>query len=36
VSGTKNKIQVAVSNIMPDSTVAAQVHKQQAPVEEKK
>lgn len=32
VSGMSNKVQVAMSNILPDKTVAAQVHKQQAPV----
>lgn len=36
VSGFKNKIQVALSNIMPDSTVAEQVKKQQEPVDKKK
>lgn len=36
VSGMKNKIQVAMSNITPDSMVAAQVHHQQEPVESKK
>jgi len=36
VSGTRNKIQAAMSNITPDSTLAAQVHKQQAPVNEHK
>jgi len=33
VSGTKNKIQAAMSNLTPDSTLAAKVHKQQAPVD---
>jgi short-subunit dehydrogenase len=32
VSGFKNKMQVAMSNIMPDATVAKNLHKQQAPV----
>jgi hypothetical protein len=32
ISGFKNKVQVAMSNITPDSLVAKQVHKQQAPV----
>lgn len=36
VSGFNNKMQVAMSNMMPDSTVASQVHKQQAPVDGKK
>ncbi|HTL09014.1 MAG TPA: SDR family oxidoreductase [Chitinophagaceae bacterium] len=36
VSGMKNKAQVAMSNVMPDSMVAAQVHKQQEPVNKKK
>ena len=31
VSGFKNKMQVAMSNIMPDEIVAENVHKQQAP-----
>jgi uncharacterized protein len=35
ISGLKNKIQVAISNITPDSMVAEQVHKQQAPSSEK-
>ena len=33
VSGFKNKMQVAMSNIMPDETVAPSVHKQQEPKE---
>jgi len=33
VSGFKNKMQVAMSNIMPDETVAHSVHKQQEPKE---
>jgi short-subunit dehydrogenase len=32
VSGFKNKMQVGMSNLMPDSSVADQMHKQQAPV----
>jgi short-subunit dehydrogenase len=32
VSGFKNKVQVAMSAIMPDSTLAAKMHKQQEPV----
>lgn len=32
VSGFANKIQVAMSNIIPDSVVAAKTHKQQEPV----
>lgn len=32
ISGMKNKVQVAMSNIMPDSTAAANLHKQQARV----
>jgi hypothetical protein len=32
VSGLKNKIQVGMSNVMPDSAAAANMHKQQAPV----
>ena len=32
VSGMKNKMQVAMGNIMPDETAAKQMHKQQAPV----
>ncbi len=32
VSGLKNKVQVAMSNVMPDATVAAQMKKQQEPV----
>jgi len=35
ISGFKNKMQVVMSNITPDSTVAAQMHKQQAPVNDK-
>ena len=36
ISGFKNKAQVALSNLTPDETVAAQMHKQQAPVNEEK
>ena len=36
VSGFKNKMQVAMGNMMPDSMVAANVHKQQAPVDDSK
>ena len=36
VSGTMNKIQVAMSNVTPDTVLAAQVHKQQEPVSENK
>ncbi len=32
ISGFRNKIEVAMSNILPDSMVAANVHKQQEPV----
>lgn len=31
ISGMKNKFQVGMSDVMPDSTVAAQMHHQQAP-----
>ncbi len=34
VSGFKNKMQVAMGNILPDETVANKVYKQQAPKEE--
>ncbi len=34
ISGLKNKAQVAMSNFMPDSMVAENVHKQQEPVNE--
>jgi short-subunit dehydrogenase len=34
VSGLKNKVQVAMSNVMPDSAAAANMHKQQEPVNE--
>ena len=36
VSGFKNKVQVALSNVTPDSMVAGMVHKQQEPVDENK
>jgi len=36
VSGMSNKAQVAMSNILPDSTVANMTHKQQAPVDKEK
>lgn len=36
VSGTANKLQAALSNIAPDTALAAKVHKQQAPVNEQK
>lgn len=36
VSGIKNKVQVAMSNILPDSMVAEQVHQQQKPVSKEK
>jgi short-subunit dehydrogenase len=36
VSGFKNKVQVAMSNIIPDSMVAESTHKQQAPVSSEK
>ena len=32
ISGFKNKVQVAMSNILPDSVVADRVHKQQEPI----
>ena len=32
ISGMKNKMQVGMSNMMPDKMVAANMHKQQAPV----
>ncbi len=32
VSGFKNKVSVAMANVMPDAAVAAKVHKQQEPV----
>lgn len=36
ISGFKNKAQVTMSNMMPDETVAKQIYKQQAPVNEEK
>jgi short-subunit dehydrogenase len=36
VSGLKNKMQVAMGNILPDDVVAESVNKQQAPVKEEK
>lgn len=36
VSGFKNKVQVAMSNVIPDTMVAEQLKKQQAPVSDKK
>ena len=36
VSGFKNKVQVAVSNIIPDDLVAANMHQQGKPVDESK
>jgi uncharacterized protein len=36
VSGFKNKVEVAMGNLMPDSKVAEILHKQQAPVENDK
>jgi short-subunit dehydrogenase len=36
VSGLKNKIQVAMSNIMPDAAAARNIHKQQKPVSNEK
>ena len=36
ISGFKNKVMVAMGNMMPDSMVAANVHKQQAPVDDGK
>lgn len=33
VSGLKNKLQVGVSNVLPDSTVAHQIYEQQKPVD---
>lgn len=35
ISGLKNKVQVAMSNILPESMVAENMHKQQAPVDKK-
>lgn len=36
VSGLKNKAQVAMGNVLPDSTVAETMHKQQKPVDKNK
>lgn len=36
VSGFKNKVQVAMSNLVPDTALAANIHKQQAPAGEEK
>jgi short-subunit dehydrogenase len=36
ISGLKNKINVAMSNVMPDKVAAENMHKKQAPVNEKK
>lgn len=36
VSGTMNKVEVAISNLLPESMVAEMVHKQQKPIENKK
>lgn len=36
ISGMKNKIQVGMSNVMPDPQVAAMMHKQQGPKDENK
>ena len=33
ISGFKNKVQVAMSDVLPDETVADRVKKQQAPAE---
>ena len=33
ISGFGNKAQVAIANLIPESIVAAQVHKQQAPAD---
>jgi len=35
ISGFKNKVQVSMSNLMPDSTVAHTMYEQQKPVDEK-
>jgi len=35
ISGFQNKVQIAMSNITPDKTVAEKVHKQQSPVDNK-
>lgn len=36
ISGFKNKVQVAMASVLPDSMVAAQMHKQQEPVDNNK
>ena len=36
ISGIKNKVQVAMGNILPDDVVAGKVRKQQSPIEETK
>jgi hypothetical protein len=36
ISGLKNKVQVAMSNVMPDSVAAKQVEKQMEPSEKEK
>lgn len=36
VSGFKNKVQVAMGNLIPDTKLAAKVHEQQRPVDEDK
>jgi short-subunit dehydrogenase len=36
ISGFKNKMQVTMSNALPDSTVAKKMYKQQAPVDQEK
>lgn len=35
ISGVKNKIQIAMSNVTPDSTVAHQIYEQQKPADQK-
>ena len=36
VSGFKNKMQVGMSNVIPDAVVAKQVYKQQEPINNEK
>jgi short-subunit dehydrogenase len=36
ISGFKNKMNVAMSNMLPDDVVAENMHKKQAPTNEKK
>ena len=36
VSGTMNKVEVAISNLLTESMVEEMVHKQQKPIENKK